>query len=122
MTLWQRINQWWQMASGATTRISPTELQALIVAKTPLYLLDVRSSQEYKHDGHIAGAHLIPLGELPSKLAQLPRDRTVVCICRSGARSSAALNQLAQAGFTDIRNLSGGMMGWNGANFRNTLL
>lgn len=120
MTLWQRINQWWQMASGATTRISPTELQALIVAKTPLYLLDVRSSQEYKHDGHIAGAHLIPLGELPSKLAQLPRDRTVVCICRSGARSSAALNQLAQAGFTDIRNLSGGMMGWNGANLPTT--
>ncbi|NBU64048.1 MAG: rhodanese-like domain-containing protein [Chloroflexia bacterium] len=120
MTLWQRISQWWQTASGATTRISPNELQALIVAKTPLYLLDVRSSLEYKHDGHIAGAHLIPLGELPSKFGQLPRDRMVVCICRSGARSSAALNQLAQAGFTDIRNLSGGMMAWNGANLPTT--
>jgi len=120
MTLWQQISQWWQTASGATTRITATELQAMITAKTPLYLLDVRSSQEFKHDGHIAGAHLIPLGELPSKLAQIPRDRTVVCICRSGARSGAALNQLAQAGFTNIRNLSGGMMGWNGANLPTT--
>ena len=120
MTLWQQINQWWQTASGATTRITATELQAMITAKTPLYLLDVRSAQEFRQDGHIAGAHLIPLGELSGKLAQLPQDRTVVCICRSGARSSAALNQLAQAGFTNIRNLSGGMMGWNGANLPTT--
>ena len=116
MTLWQQISQWWQTASGATTRITATELQAMITAKMPLYLLDVRSSQEFRQDGHIAGAHLIPLSELSGKLAQLPQDRTVVCICRSGARSGAALNQLAQAGFTNIRNLSGGMMGWNGAN------
>ena len=120
MTLWQQISQWWQTASGATTRITATELQAMIAAKTPLYLLDVRSAQEFRQDGHIAGAHLIPLGELSGKLAQLPQDRTVVCICRSGARSSAALNQLAQAGFTNIRNLSGGMMGWNGANLPTT--
>jgi rhodanese-related sulfurtransferase len=120
MTLWQQISQWWQTASGATTRITATELQAMITAKTPLYLLDVRSAQEFRQDGHIAGAHLIPLGELSGKLAQLPQDRTVVCICRSGARSGAALNQLAQAGFTNIRNLSGGMMGWNGANLPTT--
>jgi rhodanese-related sulfurtransferase len=120
MTLWQQISQWWQTASGATTRITATELQAMITAKTPLYLLDVRSSQEFRQDGHIAGAHLIPLGELSGKLAQLPQDRTVVCICRSGARSGAALNQLVQAGFTNTRNLSGGMMGWNGANLPTT--
>ena len=120
MTLWQQISQWWQTASGATTRITATELQAMITAKTPLYLLDVRSSQEFRQDGHIAGAHLIPLGDLPAKLAQVPRDRMVVCVCRSGARSSAALSQLAQAGFTNIRNLSGGMMGWNRANLPTT--
>ena len=120
MTLWQQISQWWQTASGATTRITATELQAMITAKTPLYLLDVRSSQEFRQDGHIADAHLIPLGELSGKLAQIPQDRTVVCICRSGARSSAALSQLAQAGFTNVRNLSGGMMGWNRANLPTT--
>lgn len=120
MTLWQQINQWWQTASGATTRIDPAELHAALTAKTPIYLLDVRSASEFKQDGHIAGAHLIPLGDLPAKLAQVPRDRMVVCICRSGARSSAALSQLAQAGFTNIRNLSGGMMGWNRANLPTT--
>jgi rhodanese-related sulfurtransferase len=36
----------------------------------------------------------------------------VVCVCRSGARSSAALAQLQQAGYTNIRNLAGGMMAW----------
>ncbi len=120
MTLWQQINQWWQTASGATTRIDPAELHAVLTAKTPMYLLDVRSASEFKQDGHIAGAHLIPLGDLPAKLAQVPRDRMVVCVCRSGARSSAALNQLAQAGFPNIRNLSGGMMGWNRANLPTT--
>ncbi len=120
MTLWQQINQWWQTASGATTRIAPVELHAALTAKTPIYVLDVRSASEFKQDGHIAGAHLIPLGDLSAKLALIPRDRMVVCVCRSGARSSAALNQLAQAGFTNIRNLSGGMMGWNRANLPTT--
>ena len=50
MTLWQQISQWWQTASGATTRITATELQAMITAKTPIYLLDVRSSQEFRQD------------------------------------------------------------------------
>lgn len=116
MTLWQQFNQWWQTASGAATRMTPTELQAALTTKTPIYLLDVRSASEFTHDGHIAGAHLLPLAELAGKLKQIPSDRMVVCICRSGARSSAALHQLTQAGFTNVRNLSGGMMGWHGAN------
>jgi rhodanese-related sulfurtransferase len=112
MTLLQNIAKWWRSVSGADTRLSATELQEALTAKTPLYILDVRSAQEYKHDGHIAGAHLIPLGDLAGKLKQVPSDRMVVCVCRSGARSSAALAQLQQAGYTNIRNLAGGMMGW----------
>ena len=112
MTLWQQIAKWWRGVSGADTRLSATELQEALTAKTPLYILDVRSAQEFKHDGHIAGAHLIPLGDLAGKLKQVPSDRMVVCVCRSGARSSAALAQLQQAGYTNIRNLAGGMMAW----------
>ena len=112
MTLWQQIAKWWRSVSGADTRLSATELQEALTAKTPLYILDVRSAQEFKHDGHIAGAHLIPLGDLAGKLKQVPSDRMVVCVCRSGARSSAALAQLQQAGYTNIRNLAGGMMAW----------
>ena len=112
MTLLQNIAKWWRSVSGADTRLSATELQQALTAKTALYILDVRSAQEYTHDGHIAGAHLIPLGDLAGKLKQVPSDRMVVCVCRSGARSSAALAQLQQAGYTNIRNLAGGMMGW----------
>jgi rhodanese-related sulfurtransferase len=92
--------------------MTAAELQQALTAKTPLYILDVRSAQEYKNDGHIVGAHLIPLGDLAEKLKQVPTDRTVVCVCRSGARSSAALAQLQRAGYTNVRNLAGGMMGW----------
>ena len=112
MTLLQNIAKWWRSVSGADTRLSATELHEALTAKTPLYILDVRSAQEYKHDGHIAGAHLIPLGDLAGKRKQVPTDRMVVCVCRSGARSSAALAQLQQAGYTNIRNLAGGMMVW----------
>ena len=112
MTWLQKIAKWWGGVSGADTRMSAAELHDALKAKTPLYILDVRSAQEYKHDGHIAGAHLVPLGDLASKLKQVPTDRLVVCVCRSGARSSAALAQLQQAGYTNVRNLAGGMMGW----------
>lgn len=112
MTWLQKIAKWWRSVSGADTRMTAAELQQALTAKTPLYILDVRSAQEYKNDGHIAGAHLIPLGDLAEKLKQVPTDRTVVCVCRSGARSSAALAQLQRAGYTNVRNLAGGMMGW----------
>jgi len=75
--------------------MTAVELQDALTAKTPLYILDVRSAQEYKNDGHIAGAHLIPLGDLAGKLKQVPTDRTV-----------------QRAGYTNVRNLAGGMMGW----------
>jgi rhodanese-related sulfurtransferase len=112
MTWLQKIAKWWRSVSGADTRMTAAELQQALTAKTPLYILDVRSAQEYKNDGHIVGAHLIPLGDLAEKLKQVPTDRTVVCVCRSGARSSAALAQLQRAGYTNVRNLAGGMMGW----------
>jgi rhodanese-related sulfurtransferase len=95
--------------------MSAAELEALRTSKEKPFILDVRSSQEFTQDGHIAGATLITLSDLPNKLKQVPTDRLVVCVCRSGARSSAACGVLKQAGYTNIRNLSGGMMAWQAA-------
>ncbi|MFN5060932.1 MAG: rhodanese-like domain-containing protein [Chloroflexota bacterium] len=114
-SIWQRIGNWLREATGAPNSISAQELEALRTSKEKPFILDVRSSQEFKQDGHIAGATLIPLSDLPNKLKQVPTDRTVVCVCRSGARSSTAYGILKQAGYTNIRNLSGGMMGWQSA-------
>ncbi|MFM2032225.1 MAG: hypothetical protein RLZZ297_990 [Chloroflexota bacterium] len=115
MSLLQRLTKWLDKASGGESRISAAELSALLAAKEKVYVLDVRSSQEFRGDGHIAGANLIPLGELSGQLKKIPTDRLVVTVCRSGARSGAAHAQLTNAGYTNVKNLGGGMMAWQSA-------
>ena len=76
-------------------------------------LLDVREPDEFVGPlGHIEGSLLIPLGTLPERIGELSKDRPVVAICRSGARSAQAVNFLRQSGFTRLANLPGGMIRW----------
>jgi glyoxylase-like metal-dependent hydrolase (beta-lactamase superfamily II)/rhodanese-related sulfurtransferase len=87
--------------------------QALLEHARDAQLLDVRERDEYDGPlGHIQGARLMPLAELPAKMAGLDRDRPVVTVCRSGARSAQAAVQLQKAGFTEAANLAGGMLRW----------
>ena len=74
------------------------------------HLLDVREDDEWQA-GHIEGAQHIPLGELGTRLAELPTDKTVVAVCRSGARSGAAVRGLRQLG-RNAENLDGGVTAW----------
>ena len=73
-------------------------------------LLDVREDDEFKA-GHIPGAEWIPLGQLSSRLSELPKDKTIVAVCRSGNRSGQATELLRQNGF-DAHNMQGGMNSW----------
>ncbi len=76
-------------------------------------VVDVRESEEFSHGlGHIEGALLVPLGQLESRLAELPRDKPIVTVCRSGARSARAAAMLGKAGFAEVANLRGGMLRW----------
>lgn len=77
------------------------------------FILDVRRPDEYRA-GHIRGARLIPLSELQQRVSELPRDRKIVCVCRSGNRSSSATRILAPLGF-DVVNMDGGMIDWQRA-------
>lgn len=95
--------------------ITAPELKQRLDSGERLYLLDVRSSDEYAHDGRIAGSHLLPLPLLSMRLSELPKDATIVCVCRSGNRSGVAAEQLAREGFSNAINLSGGMIGWQRA-------
>jgi NADPH-dependent 2,4-dienoyl-CoA reductase/sulfur reductase-like enzyme/rhodanese-related sulfurtransferase/TusA-related sulfurtransferase len=82
----------------------------------PAILVDVRTPQEYTGPhGHIKGSKLLPLGELMYNIESLEehKDEEIIVICHSGSRSMMAAQLLAQAGFKDLRNLSGGMMMWN---------
>ncbi|MGW4499125.1 rhodanese-like domain-containing protein [Micromonospora sp. NPDC004336] len=73
-------------------------------------VLDVREPFEYV-EGHVAGARLVPLAQLPTVVADLPRGQSVFVICASGNRSLAAAQFLARAGI-DARSVSGGTGGW----------
>jgi sulfur dioxygenase len=76
-------------------------------------ILDVREADEFSGPlGHIAGAVLIPLGELAARSGELSRERPIVAVCRAGSRSAQATAILKEAGFADVANLSGGMLRW----------
>lgn len=97
-------------------QITPGELHQRLQSGEALTLLDVRSPGEYVGEGHIAGARLLPLPNLRQRSNELPTDQPIVCICRSGNRSQVACEQLAAAGYTNVINLSRGMVGWSYAN------
>ncbi len=97
--------------------ISVDELyERLDTEDEPPLLIDVRTPQEYNGSaGHIKNAKLIPLGELLSNTDVIKKYKNdeIVSICHSGSRSMMAAQILAKAGFTDIRNLTGGILQWH---------
>jgi rhodanese-related sulfurtransferase len=74
-------------------------------------LLDVREPDEWAV-GRDPRAVLVPLGQLAARVAELPADRPIVVICRSGRRSDLAAGYLRQRGL-DAVNLAGGMQAWH---------
>jgi len=76
-----------------------------------LFVLDVREKGEYAQS-HIPGAVNIYVGELEKRVAEVPSDRSVVCACSTGKRSSLAASILAREGFKSVNNLIGGMTAW----------
>ena len=104
-----------EVGAGCATvpQITCEELRA---APETALLLDVRQPDEFTGPlGHLRGARLIPLGELASRLEELEafRDQPIIVNCKAGARSNKGTEVLMEAGFTDVRSLSGGMGRWN---------
>jgi rhodanese-related sulfurtransferase len=91
--------------------ITPTELNERIARGEEIVLIDVREPYEWSA-GHIESAQHIPMQQIPGRLAEIPRDAEVVMICRSGGRSGQVQQYLRQQGFTNVKNLIGGMQRW----------
>jgi rhodanese-related sulfurtransferase len=91
------------------------ELYELLNEDKDLLVVDVRSPQEYQHDGHIAGSRLLPLSALMQRVGELPKDQPVIFVCRSGNRSLVACEQLNRLGFNNAQNFRGGMIAWKRA-------
>lgn len=89
--------------------ISPQEGQRRVQAGA--LLVDVREPNEFE-EVHAEGATLIPLSEFEARCSELPRDRELVMICRSGARSARAGEYLKAQGYSQVVNLAGGTLAW----------
>lgn len=79
-------------------------------------IVDVRSSEEFAA-GHLRDAKHIPLADLGTRIGELEKlkNRTIVLICQTGARSDKGARQLQKAGFDDVQSLEGGLTAWTAA-------
>jgi rhodanese-related sulfurtransferase len=94
--------------------VKDIEAQDLVSCLEKVELVDVRQPDEFIGElGHVIGAKLIVLDELPDKIGQVSKDKPIVFICRSGGRSARATAFALSLGFKEVYNLKGGMIHWN---------
>ncbi len=109
VTLWQN-----ETAIGKAmtiNQISVAQLIERIEANEEIFLLDVRNPEEY--EAFNLGGYLLPFSELSQRIDELPRDKSIVVHCHTGPRSEMAVEFLQAAGFTDVSNLTGGIMAFH---------
>jgi rhodanese-related sulfurtransferase/rubrerythrin len=101
--------------TGRIPTLSVDEVRAYLAEHDPgaYNLLDVRQPEEYAK-GHLPGSQLIPVGELRRRIDEIDRTRPTVVYCRSGVRSANGVGVLLNAGFDEVWNMAGGMLGWEG--------
>lgn len=99
---------------GETESLAAIDARSLAekMGDNGLIVVDVRGKSEYEAK-HIVGAQHIPLGYLPQRLHELPKDRMIVAQCASGYRSQVAASLLRKYGFTNVVNLSEGIDTWS---------
>jgi hydroxyacylglutathione hydrolase len=100
--------------TGALSQ-QPTITSQVLAKRLPLnnlVILDVRGRSEFA-SGHIRGAYNVPLGRLPQRLAEIPRDRTIVTQCATGYRSQIAASLLRTLGYRDVISLNDSMEKWS---------
>ncbi|MGP4061461.1 rhodanese-like domain-containing protein [Halobacillus sp. H74] len=93
--------------------ITPQEVEKRIGRKEDFTVIDVREDDEVAQ-GMVPTAKHIRLSDVPQSVDQLPKDKEYVMICRSGRRSMNAAEFMNENGFSNVKNMEGGMLGWNG--------
>ncbi len=98
--------------NGSTASITVLDAWERVKApKTTAMIIDVREAWEFQQ-GHARGARNIPLSQLGKRLSEMPDDRDILLICRSGNRSLQAAKFLQQQDVERVMNVSGGMLSW----------
>lgn len=110
----------WMTSRGTTQTASyPREIsveEAVAKRDSGAFILDVRQPEEW-NDFHVPDSTLIPLGELASRVDELPKDQEIVIVCRSGNRSAEGRDILLDAGFTRVTSMAGGLTQWRTAGY-----
>jgi rhodanese-related sulfurtransferase len=101
---------------GTYNTISVSDANAMIQSTSNLFILDVRTSGEFAQ-GHLKGAVNIPLSDLPAQLGELHKNRPILVYCQTGFRSAQASTILANAGFTQVYDMEGGLNAWINAGY-----
>lgn len=101
---------WGKSGAGSYKEVSPAQAKEMLDSSDAV-LIDVREPNEYA-EVHAEGAKLIPLGSVAQRLSEIPTDRDVVLICRSGGRSAQACEIASQAGYKRLFNVAGGTLAW----------
>ncbi len=94
--------------------VSTAELQARLENGEKPIIIDVREPWEYA-EGHVPGSVLKPLGNIRSWANEFNKKDEILLICRTASRSSMAYQYLQAMGFTNVKNVSGGIITWRGA-------
>lgn len=97
-------------ASGYQNIMS-TEAKGIIDKKRNVYLLDVRTPDEYRQ-ARLKGAVLIPINEIEKRFKEIPKNRLVVIYCAVGTRSNLVASFLASKGYEEVYNVTDGIVGW----------
>jgi rhodanese-related sulfurtransferase len=88
----------------------------LIKSRLLMVILDVRTTEEFAIE-HIEGAINIPVDELENRIGELDKKDELLVYCRTGSRSSRAVDTLTKNGFTKIFHMNGGIVAWKNAGF-----
>jgi phage shock protein E len=99
-------------AASALSNVTVQQLQR--PRRRCALVLDVREPFEYA-EGRVAGSTLVPLATVADRVGDFPKDEPVYVVCRSGNRSLVAARTLVEAGYSDVRNVEGGMIAWAAA-------
>ena len=98
----------------AIPSITPAEAAAASGAAadaSPPLIVDVREPDEFARE-RVEGAALVPISQFVARHGELPKDRPLYMLCHSGSRSQSATMYLLQAGWTDVKNVTGGISAW----------
>ncbi len=101
---------------GTATALEISAAQAYEKYQAGAFFLDVREQSEWDA-GYIPNTTHIPLGELESRLSELPQDQEIVVVCRSGNRSQEGRDLLLENGFSNVSSVAGGVRDWGNAGY-----